>query len=239
MRKSLGDLFPVPYGDIAREATPVALSYIPIAILFGTMAEQAGLTFAQTAAFSLFVYSGAAQLIAVQMLVAGASHLAVILAAGVLTVRHVLMGASLSLYTKGLPKRAKALLSPFMTDESFALAWKAYRTTEASQGTAHGFFLGTNLYLYMAWNAATIAGYAAGQFISVPARPFELLFALLFIAILAGLITTAREGIVAVASLVFAALLLTLVPVAWLIPLAGFAACAVGVALERRGRGSE
>lgn len=232
-RKVFGAFLPIPFDQIARETTPVALSYIPVAILYGTLAQLAGLSLTQTAALSLFVYSGAAQLITVQMLAAGASHIAILIAASILTIRHVLMGASLSPFTKDLPRPAKALLSPLITDESFALAWKAYRFKERTSEVSHGYFMGTNLYLYVTWNAATIVGFFAGQFSSELARSFEVLFALLFIAILVGLTTTRLEALVAAATLLLSALLAGRIPVAWLIPLAGMTAAVVGPALER------
>lgn len=219
---------PVPIRPVFEEATPVALGYIPLGFLFGAMAQFAGLSALQAAALSVFVYSGAAQLLAVQMLAAGASHLAIVLAASVLTVRHVLMGAALSVYTHRLPLAGRALLSPLLTDESFALAWRRYR----KEPQAHGFFLGTNVYLYLSWNGATLAGYWAGEALPAGAG-VELLFPLLFVAILGSLVTNLKEA--AVAGLTLAALLALRgrIPVEWLVPLGGALAALLGVTLGR------
>lgn len=229
------NLWPIPVGDVLRQATPVALSYIPVGILYGALAQNAGLTFGQTISISLLVYSGAAQLLAAQMLAQGAAYLGIAAAATILTLRHLLMGASLTPYIKGLSPKAKALLSPIMTDESFALGWKRYKETRIEEiDQAHPFFFGVSLTLYITWNAASALGHIAGQ-----AAPllmdagFDLIFPLLFVAVIAGLITTKAEGAAAIGALAFAAILRRWIPAEWLILTAGCIAAIIGVAFER------
>lgn len=225
----LTPLRPVPLKSVLIDATPIALSYIPFGVLFGAMAQRAGMTLAQAGAMSLFVYSGAAQLVAAQMLSAGAAWPTVVLASAVLTIRHVLMGISLSPFTRLLSPLAKLLLSPMMTDESFALAWSRYR----SEPGAHGFFLGANLYLYLTWNLATVAGYLAGQ--AAPALTglgLDLVFPLLFVAILAGMTSKASEALAAAGGILLTLIGRRWIATEWMIPIAGIAAAVIGSACE-------
>jgi len=223
-------LRPIPLRSVFADATAVALSYIPFGVLFGAMAQRAGLTLGEACAMSLFVYSGAAQLIAAQMISAGAAPLTIVVASAVLTIRHVLMGISLSPYTRSLPPAAKLVLSPMMTDESFALAWNRYRRDSRD----HGFFLGANLYLYVTWNLSTAAGYLAGQ--AAPALTglgLDLVFPLLFVAILVGMTTQASEALAAVSGIIVTLIGRRWIAAEWMIPMAGITAAVVGLAYEK------
>jgi len=42
-------------------AVPIAIGYIPIAIAFGVIARQSGLSFAETVMMSMMVFAGASQ----------------------------------------------------------------------------------------------------------------------------------------------------------------------------------
>lgn len=220
----------VPVRKVVATATPVALGYVPVGILFGALAEAAGLTLAETGAMSLLVYSGAAQLAAVQMLAAGAPPIGILAAAAVLSVRHTLMGAALSAYTRSLPLRLKLILSPLMTDESFALAWSEYRKDPG----AHGFFLGANFLLYSTWFASSAAGHVLVQSVPIGGLGLELLFPLLFVAILAGLVSTLPEAAAVGAGFAAALILRRFVSDGWAIPLAGIAAAIAGGTLSSR-----
>lgn len=226
----ISSLRPVPIKSVIADATAVALSYIPLGVLFGALAERAGLTLFEAVGMSIMVYSGAAQLVAAQMLAAGAAPVSIVLASAVLTIRHVLMGASLSTYTRPLSAGAKLFLSPLMTDESFALAWSHYRR----DAHAHGFFLGANLYLYATWNLSTIAGYVAGQAApALTAFGLDLVFPLLFVAILVSITGTLSEAIAATGGIAVALLGRQWIPSEWMIPIAGLTAALIGPAVER------
>lgn len=223
-------LRPVPIRSVLADATAIALSYVPFGVLFGALAERAGLSLYEASAMSLFVYSGAAQLVAAQMLAAGAAPLSIVVASAILTIRHVLMGASLSPYTRVLAPVAKLILSPLMTDESFALAWGRYRREPG----AHGFFFGANLYLYATWNLSTIAGYLAGQ--AAPALTglgLDLVFPLLFVAILVGMTSKKSEALAAAAGIVVTLVGRRWIAAEWMIPIAGVTAALVGLFTEK------
>lgn len=226
----MATLRPVPLRSVLADATAVALSYIPLGVLFGALAGRAGLTLAEAAAMSLMVYSGAAQLVAAQMLAAGAAPWTIVLTSAVLTIRHVMMGASLAPFTGKLTRRAKLILSPLMTDESFALAWHRYRQDPES----HGFFFGANLYLYATWNLSTGAGYLAGQ--AAPALTglgLDLVFPLLFVAILVSITRTKAEALAAAAAIAVTLVGRRWLAVEWMIPIAGLIAAWIGLMAER------
>lgn len=225
----MATLRPIPLKQIFADATPVALSYVPFGVLFGALAERAGLSLAEAAAMSMLVYSGAAQMVAAQMLAAGAAPLTIVATAAVLTTRHVMMGASLTPFTGRLSRPVKLILSPLMTDESFALAWRRYQQDPSD----HGFFFGANLYLYASWNLSTLAGYLAGPAAPALTGPgLDLIFPLLFVAILVGITRAKAEALAAATGIVVALIGRRWLPVEWMIPVAGLAAAAVGLFAE-------
>ncbi|GGE49796.1 hypothetical protein GCM10011391_30710 [Pullulanibacillus camelliae] len=105
-----------------KSGIPIAIGYVPIALTFGLIAKTTGLNLADTVGMSLFVYAGAAQFMALQMLAAGTTGVEIVLATFIINIRHFLMTASLSerLHEKSLLKRA--FVAYGITDETFSVA---------------------------------------------------------------------------------------------------------------------
>ena len=90
--------------------------------VFGGLAVQTGLRPVEVWVMSVLVFAGAAQFVAVPMIGAGASPLAVILTTYVVNMRHYLMAATLAPAFRNFPRRWLALVAHFVNDESFAIA---------------------------------------------------------------------------------------------------------------------
>jgi 4-azaleucine resistance transporter AzlC len=163
------------------QAFPVILGYIPIGFAFGLLAQNAGLSPANTLAMSVLVYAGSAQLIAVGLFASGVSPLSIILTTWIVNLRHMLMAAALSPYLK-LWRRALLPLFAFqLTDETFGL----HSTRFAQAGAQPKEALAVNVVSQAAWVSGTILGIIAGNLIQ-DVRPFGLDYALvaMFIALL-------------------------------------------------------
>ncbi len=102
-------------------AWPICLGYVPIGLAFGVLAQKAGLSPAEIAMMSIFVFAGSSQFIAVSMLSAGAGPLAVIATAFMVNIRHLLMSSALSVYLRRPGRLQLTLLAYGVTDESFAV----------------------------------------------------------------------------------------------------------------------
>ena len=225
-------------GEVARgirAGIPVAVGYVPMAVAFGVLAAQAGLTFAQAAAMSLFVYAGASQYAALGLIAGGASALAIILATLVLNFRHFLMSVALS---RRLPLRREgpgAWAAPLglgfgITDETFVVASLDSRLTPR-------FFLGLMLTAYAAWVGGTVIG--AGFSSLIPpliARGMGVALYAMFVAMLVpGVRKAWINGAVAVlggAVSWCAALLLPSFPAGWRVVIAILVASGVGAAFS-------
>src|SRR5690625_3157986 len=73
---------------------PIMLGYIPIAITYGVLASQAGLSVFELTFMSAFVFAGASQFMAVNMIVAQATAVEIIVATFIINLRHFDMSLS-------------------------------------------------------------------------------------------------------------------------------------------------
>src|SRR5699024_10906720 len=70
---------------------PIILGYIPVAITFGVLAAQGGLSLIQLTMMSALVYAGASQFIGVNMIVAGSAAVEIIVATFVFNLRNFIL----------------------------------------------------------------------------------------------------------------------------------------------------
>ena len=210
-----------------RDEAPLLLGVAPFGMIYGIAALAAGVPAWLAQLASAVVFAGAAQLVIVQMLTAGAGFVPIALTSGLLNLRHVLYSASMAEYVRHLPRRWRLLLAYVLTDEAYAVAVLRYQQrhaaaadhaehtdsgTPAADATAdlrHWYFLGAGFTLWAGWQLSTAAGLLFGT--TIPPE-WELDFAvpLTFIALLT-LLLRERAGqaaalAAALGALAFAAL---------------------------------
>lgn len=133
------------------------LAYIPVAMSCGILSKNAGLSFWDTSAMSFFVYAGASQFMAVDMIAQGLSYGSIILATFLLNLRHLMMSASLSLDVKDIDRKYIPLVAFGITDESFALI------SFHKEGLTLPFTLSLFFSAHTAWWAGNMLGYLVGE----------------------------------------------------------------------------
>lgn len=132
---------------------PICMGVIPVGISFGIIARQGGLESWQAILMSIIVIAGASQIMAVGMLVQGASVPAIIFATFLINLRHLIMSTYVMnrLKENGLLK--KLALAYVLVDESFAL----FSMSEESEDDDK-FLFGINLVLGISWIVSTAIG---------------------------------------------------------------------------------
>lgn len=100
---------------------PVMAGYVCIGIAFGIMLRAAGYGALWAAAMSVFVFTGAGQIMAVPLLAAGTPLAEVALLTVVIDLRHLFYGLSMLDKFKDLPWRRKLYLIFALSDETYAL----------------------------------------------------------------------------------------------------------------------
>lgn len=144
-------------------AVPLILSYIPVAITFGVLAKQSGMSFIEIVLMSVFIYAGAAQFMAVQMIAVGAGALEMIVAVFVLNFRHFIMSFSMMNFLRNIPLKFKAPMTLGITDETFAVASMNKQEAKKEQGIF--FYIILILSTYLAWVLGSVIGALLGDII--------------------------------------------------------------------------
>ena len=130
---------------------PLSIAVIPWGLLAGSMAMNTGLSVAQAIAMSAVIFAGAAQLVSLGLVMAGASFATIVVTVFFLTAQHFIYALTL----RGDIAKHKLLtrvgLGFLLTDELFALAARPEQRQVP-------YLFGAVLCFYLFWVVASIAG---------------------------------------------------------------------------------
>jgi 4-azaleucine resistance transporter AzlC len=207
------------------------LGVTPFGMIFGALAASSGMPPLAVQAFSIFIFAGSAQFIALQILQDGAPALMVVLTILLVNMRHLLYSASVASGYARLPLRWKIPLAWLLTDEAYAMIHRRYRLGDLSH--AHWYALATGMTLWACWQASTALGILLGA--GLPAS-LELEFALplTFLAILIPTLTDRPAGAAALSAGLASLLMIGLPFRLGLLAAAGLGIL-TGLAVESRG----
>ena len=145
---------------------------------------------------SAIIFSGAAQVLAGQMLAGGAPLAVIVLTCFVLGLRFLMYSAAMAPYLKALPGRWQQALAFLLTDQAFAAAIRRFNAKDDPHGGAQH-FLGCGVALYICWQVTNMVGYFAGNLI--PASwSLEFAVPLCFLALVAPLLRDAPTIVAAI-----------------------------------------
>ena len=214
-------------------ALPITLGYVPIGFAYGVLAQKAGLSAFNTMAMSIFVYAGSSQLIAVGLFAAGAAPLSIILTTFIVNLRHMLMASALAPYLNRWKKRQLGIFAYEITDESFGLHSVEFPRVSPSDGPNPAESIALNMTAQVSWVLGSWLGLVAGGLIS-DIELFALDYALpaMFIALLMMQLKNRVQLIVAIASGVFAVVLLLSGLNNWYVIAATVVGASLGVVVE-------
>lgn len=135
---------------------PLVFGYLPVALAFGLLAKTVNVSLLDSCLFSLVVFAGASQFMALELVKAGISEWDIILATFLLNLRHLMMSAALAVSLKATKKHWLPFIAFGITDESFAVA----SLTPGKLSTS--FLLALQGIAYTAWCGGTYIGYLLG-----------------------------------------------------------------------------
>jgi 4-azaleucine resistance transporter AzlC len=161
------------------DALPIILAYIPIAMLWGTLAAAKGFSPLEAILMSSLVYGGASQFVAVELWRDPVPVVVMIITALVVNLRHVLMSASISQHLSAIPKRWHGFLMYFLTDEAWAYAERRAR----AEPLTLGYYVGVAVPLWPTWFIGSGVGAVLGRAFGNPAAVgLDFAFAAMFIS---------------------------------------------------------
>jgi predicted branched-subunit amino acid permease len=169
-----------------RDMTPVLIGIVPFGMVCGIAAISAGASPLAALAMSAIMFSGAAQIVASQLIAAGAPLMVIILSCLVVGLRFLVYSAAMAPYLRPLDHRWRNVLSFVLTDQAFAGTIQRFRASDDLRANA-SYFLGGGALLWVVWQVATLAGILVGQVIPASWQ-LEFVVPLSFLAILTPLL---------------------------------------------------
>ncbi|WP_156288995.1 AzlC family ABC transporter permease [Oceanobacillus salinisoli] len=142
---------------------PIMLGYLPIAVTFGVLAKQAGMSLTELTLMSLLVFAGAAQFMGTNMIAVGTGALEIIIATFVLNFRHFVMSLSFMNQLRGIALKWKLPMSLGLTDETFAVS--ALHSEEARKENGAFYYIGIIIVAYLSWVLGSLLGGILGEII--------------------------------------------------------------------------
>jgi 4-azaleucine resistance transporter AzlC len=171
---------------------------------------------------SLLVFAGASQFVAVPMIAAGTSPLAIVLTTYVVNMRHYLMAATLAPAFSTFPRAWLALVAHGINDESFAVAVARQNPPDP------WFFIGSVVVVGGSFVGGVVVGTALGGLVADPARwGLDFAFPAVFLALVGAQLRSRADKLVALASGTLAVIVALVLPGNWHIVIAGVIVSAV------------
>ena len=145
----------IRYGALA--VLPFCITVVPFGIAWAVAAQAAGFPDWMTMAMSVFVFAGASQFAAMELIGAQGSLLAIALLTFAVNARHVLMGTTLypDLHHRSFARQCAMV--PTLTDANYALM-----QTEPSLTRRIGLLMAGGWMIWLAWVLGTMIGLLFG-----------------------------------------------------------------------------
>ena len=216
-----------------RDGTPFILVIVPFGAVFGVVATEAGLNLAETMGFSILVIAGAAQFVAVQMMVDQAPVLIVLAASLAVNLRMAMYSASLAPHLGALPWWKRGVIAYFLVDQAYAASILKYE--QQPRATLHqkfAYFMGVITPVCPLWYASTGVGAVLGT--AVPAGlPIDFAVPITFLALIVPMLRSAAHVVAAFVS-ILGVLVFAFLPFNTGLLVAALLAMAAGAEVERR-----
>ena len=189
-----------------RAALPIAITVPLFGVSFGVLARAADMGVVAPIVMSATTFAGSSQFAVASILDEGGGLVAAIVAALLLNARYAAIGVSVAPLFRGSRLR-RLLEAQLIVDESWALSARPDGTFDRRV------LLGAGLTLYVTWVLGTVLGVLGGGFLGAPERlGLDAAFPALFLALLAGQLTSRRAVAAALAGGGIALVLLPFTP---------------------------
>ncbi|WP_307069558.1 AzlC family ABC transporter permease [Streptomyces sp. B3I8] len=219
-----------PDAAVVRDALGVGIAVGLSGFAFGVTSAGSGMTLAQTCVLSLLVFTGASQFALVGALAAGSNPFTAAAGAFFLSVRNAFYGLRLS-QLLSLPRVVRPFAAQWVIDETTAVS-----LAQPSRRAARLGFTVTGLSLYVLWNVTTLLGALGAEAIGdTGAWGLDAAGPAVFLALLAPMLRTATERVVAGLAVLLGLGLLPVLPAGVPVLAAALAAPLVLFLTGRRG----
>jgi len=161
--------------------SPVLLGVIPFGLISGIAITQVQIAPVDGLVMSVMIFSGAALLVALQLISEKMPALVILFSALAVNLRFMIYSASIAPYVNRLSKGWKVLLAYLLSDQAYAVSIFHLREG-SSPGNRHWHLLGSGLGMWLVWQISVGLGLFLGA--SLPANlSLEFAIPLTFLAL--------------------------------------------------------
>jgi 4-azaleucine resistance transporter AzlC len=147
-----------------RDLSPIMVGMAPFGLVAGIAAVEIGLPTWGATVFSTFVFAGASQLAALELLGADANPLIVIGTIAIINARFLMYSASLAPRFRDEPLRRRAAMAYLLTDQAYAVTIVKL-DGDPEMGPRWAYYMGGALPLWAMWQVYTVTGALAGSLV--------------------------------------------------------------------------
>ncbi|WP_305814651.1 AzlC family ABC transporter permease [Photobacterium leiognathi] len=139
---------------------PLCVGAFPFLFIVGAISINAGMSVLQSTLWSLTVFAGSAQMVALGLVQSSTELIVIALTTFVINLRHVLYSASLSEYVKEYSMPTRMLMSYGLTDEVYASTVGEMKKEKPGR---HWFYLAAMFGFWVNWVVADFCGAVIGS----------------------------------------------------------------------------
>jgi 4-azaleucine resistance transporter AzlC len=214
-----------------RDIAPMAGAYAPIALIWGASAASSEFSVFQAWLMSFWVYSGTAQFVSLDLLKAGTPLVLLVFTICTVSLRHVLMSASIARHIVSFRRSTASLLLFWLTDE----AWAMLERRALERPLTPSYFFGVAFPIWPVWFCfGTLGAWFGNRLGDTSKFGLDFAFAAMFIAVLAGFWKGSSTAMILIASAASAVAAKYVMPDSgWYIIIGGLVGMAVAMLLHR------
>lgn len=170
-----------------KASIPVVLSFIPFALLFGTQANQKGLSHLEIPLMTGLNFGGGSEFAAISVWTSTPQFWLIVGISILVNIRHILMGAAFAPYMQHVSRRKALALLFFMCDESWAMTLADAKKRQAIS-ISITYYISLALCLYSTWIIFTTMGSFMGTwFGNIERFGFDMAFTAVFLVLVKGM----------------------------------------------------
>ncbi|WP_305842590.1 AzlC family ABC transporter permease [Photobacterium leiognathi] len=139
---------------------PLCVGAFPFSFIVGAISINAGMSVLQSTLWSMTVFAGSAQMVALGLVQSSTELIVIALTTFVINLRHVLYSASLSEYVKEYSMPTRALMAYGLTDEVYAATVGEMKQEKPGR---HWFYLAAMFGFWINWVVADFCGAVIGS----------------------------------------------------------------------------
>jgi 4-azaleucine resistance transporter AzlC len=187
--------------QLTRDAMAIAAYALPVGMVYGLATLQAHFTLLDVVASCLLVLAGGAQFAAAGLVKDGAPWLAIVGVTLLINARHLLYSAAIAPYMAERPRRERAFLAHFLTDEAFALSLAHFR--RIGRFDAPGYWVAA-MVVMVPWTLGSTIGFLAGGAVDTRRLGLDVAFPAAMAGLSLGMVSGRRDAAAALGAVAVA-----------------------------------